>query len=134
VAIDDLVDNGLLPEGFEDRTATGQLGFIPTGPRYTVVSIMNGPSGSLYHDPNVPVGKVRTVIWDAGDPNAGRLERIGVQNVVGAILAWKEAVSLWGSREYSVPMGVIPNGSGEVRGVGRSFTKDVIDWIENEVA
>lgn len=61
----------------------------------------------------------------------GGLERIGVPNVVGAITAWKEAASLYASNEYGIPMGVLVVASGEVLGVGCSFTKDVIDWIEN---
>lgn len=135
VTIDDLVDNGLLPDDFAARDPDPLvMGVTPTGQRYTIVSVKNGPSGSLYHDPTVDEGKIRTVIWDEGTPVAGRLERVGVQNVAGAITAWKEAVSLYASNEYSIPMGVLVVGSGEVRGVGRSFTKDVIDWIENEVS
>lgn len=142
MSIDDLVDAGLLPEGFGARTDDpAVLGVTPTGQNYTIVSIKNGPSGSLYHDPNVEEGKIRTVIWDAGTPVLGRLERIGVQNVAGAILVWKEAVAMWATTKAptSVPMGVLdpnnPSGNpgGEVRGVGRNFTKDVIDWIENPV-
>jgi hypothetical protein len=134
VSIDDLVDNGLLPDDFAARDPDPLVqGVTPAGQRYTVVSVKNGPAGSLYHDPNVDVGKIRTVIWDEGDPVAGRLERIGIAHTAGAILAWKESVALDTSREHRIPAGVLAVGSGEVRGVGRSFTKDVIDWIENEV-
>lgn len=137
VTIDALVDNGLLPEDFAARDVDERLpGVTPTGQRYTIVSIKNGPSGSLYYDPNVDEGKIRTVIWDEGDPLLGRLERIGVPNVVGAIMAFKESVGMWVTTKAPVPepMGVLAPRLGEVRGVGRSFTKDVIDWIEDPLS
>lgn len=137
VTIDALVDNGLLPEDFAARDVDERLpGVTPTGQRYTIVSIKNGPSGSLYYDPDVDEGKIRTVIWDDGNPVVGRLERIGVPNIVGAIMAFKESVGMWVTTKAPVPepMGVLAPRVGEVRGVGRSFTKDVIDWIEDPLS
>ena len=68
---------------------------------------------------------------DLGTPNPGRMERAGIANMPERILAYKEAVALYTAREERVPMGVVPAGEGEVRGVGRVFTKDIIDWLEN---
>lgn len=128
VTIDELVDAGLLPEGFGARDTPTVLGVTPIGQRYRVFSIKDGDS---YNDPLVTDGTIRSVIIDLGTPNAGRMERAGIANLPERILAFKEAVSLYTTREERVAMGVVPAGGEEVRGVGRSFTKDVIDWIEN---
>jgi type II secretory pathway pseudopilin PulG len=130
VPIDDLVDAGLLPEGFGARDLANpiELGYTPLGQQYTVISIKDGGS---YDDVTVEDGTVRTVILDLGDPVAGRLERAGVPNLEQRILSHKEAVSLYTAREERIPMGVLETGVPAVRGVGRSFNKDVLDWIEN---
>lgn len=130
VTITELVDAGLLPEGFGARGASGTLGQTPLGQLYRVFSIKDG--AAPYEDPDVENGTVRTVIVDLGTPIVGRMERAGIStSAVEALLVFKEAVALYAATEERLPMGVIPAGGGEVRGVGRSFTKDVIDWIEN---
>ncbi len=128
VDVDDLVDAGLLPEGFGARVTPTDLGVTPIGQQYVVISIKDGDS---YDDPAVENGTIRTVILDLGTPNPGRLERAGVPNIEERILAHKEAVALYTAREERIPMGVIEATDDHVRGVGRVFTKDVLDWIED---
>jgi type II secretory pathway pseudopilin PulG len=128
VAIDDLVDEGLLPEGFGARVSPTDLGVTPIGQQYAVISIKDG---APYDDDAVEDGTIRTVILDLGTPNPGRLERAGVPNIEERILAHKESVALYTAREDRIPMGVLEATDDMVRGVGRVFTKDVLDWIEN---
>lgn len=52
-------------------------------------------------------------------------------NIEERLLAHKEAVALYTAREERVAMGVLVATDDTVRGVGRVFTKDVLDWIEN---
>ena len=128
VTIDDLVEAGLLPEGFGDRDGAGVLGVTPIGQAYRVFSVKDG---GFYDDPNVENGTIASVVIDLGPPNPGRMERAGIANMPERILAYKEAVALYTAREERIAMGVVPAGAGEVRGVGRVFTKDVIGWLEN---
>jgi|CXWL01.1.fsa_nt_gi type II secretory pathway pseudopilin PulG len=132
VTIAQLIETGALPEGFGARGDGTVLGMTPTGQQYRLYSLKDGGAGA-YNDPNVEDGTVRSVILDTGTPQEGRLEKIGIANLEQAILSFKESVGLWTSSEEKVPMGVLAAGSSEVRGVGRVFTKDVLDWISNPV-
>ena len=124
VAVVDLIDAGLLPEGFGARASETDYGMTPIGQYYRVFSIKDG---GTYDDPLVENGTIRTVVLDLGTPNPGRMERIGISNLPERIQAYKESVALYTTREERVAMGVIPAGGEAVRGVGRVFVKDIID-------
>lgn len=130
VEIQALIDRGLLPEQFAFRTGRRgeDIGVTPVGQAYVIASIKDGGS---YDDPDVADGTIRSVIYEMNTPLEGRLERAGVVNLPQAILAYKEAVGIYTTREEKLPMGVMEAGGETVRGVGLSFTKDLIDWIGN---
>jgi prepilin-type N-terminal cleavage/methylation domain-containing protein len=131
VALDGLVDAGLLPDDFGTDDGSGDLGVTPLGQRYWVFAIKDGDT---YDDPTVEDGTVRSVVLDLGDPNAGRAANVGVTATPEGLRAFKESVALMTTSDERIPMGVLEAGGEVVRGIGRAFTKDVIDWIEDAPA
>jgi type II secretory pathway pseudopilin PulG len=120
IAVTDLINEHLLPDGFANRN--GAVGTSPLYQSYTVVA------------QRVVAGEpVRIVVSDGPDSNSpappvGRLSRIGVPYTTQAIHALNQAIAEKIQREYRVVAATLPpagSGWATVDGVAGAFTKDL---------
>ncbi|AVQ00307.1 hypothetical protein C7S18_23710 (plasmid) [Ahniella affigens] len=119
IACTSLTSAGLLPASFGRDTVPCKG---PFGTTYTMIGIKNAA------DTTVPVGRVRIVIYQTGQPGAGLLKRAGITNDTAGMtgIAMRTALAL---SERKIPAGWVVPGNATATGVGRAWTKPLANWI-----
>jgi len=119
IACASLINAGLLPAAF-GRDGVQCKG--PFGTIYTIVGIRNNA------DATVPVGRVRSVVYQTGTHTPGLLRRAGIAEGATDIqgIAMRTALQL---ADRKVASGWLPAGNTTATGVGRAWSKALNLWI-----